>query len=148
MNGSLFVFCPIFFTFPPLAQAASVIHEMAHAVTGGTITDRAYRSNRYYRWMTAAESLTNAESYGLLARELGTGDQVADWAPRDTIEDCPADWDLALARSTAIAERWNRNAADRAARSQRELARGLGGPADQVPRRLDHAGPGRGAARL
>ena len=110
VNGSLFVFCPIFFTFPPLSQAASVIHEMAHAVTGGTITDRAYRGNRYYRWMTAAESLTNAESYGLLARELGTGHQVADWAPRDTIEDCPDDWDLALARSTAIAERWNRNA--------------------------------------
>jgi hypothetical protein len=109
-GDGVYVFCPIFFTFPPLDQASSVIHEMAHAVTGGTITDRAYRGNRYYRWMTAAESLTNAESYGLLARELGTGREVADWAPRDTIEDCPADWDLALARSTAIAERWNRNA--------------------------------------
>ena len=88
----------------------SVVHEMAHAVTGGSITDRAYRTNRYYRWMTPGEAITNAESYGLLAQELGTGTQVADSAPRDTIEDCPDDWDLALARSTAIAERWNRNA--------------------------------------
>jgi hypothetical protein len=60
--------------------------------------------------LTATEALTNAESYGLLARELGTGTQVGDSAPRDTIEDCPDDWDQALARSTAIAERWNRNA--------------------------------------
>lgn len=111
VDGSLFVFCPIFFTFAPLAQASSVIHEMAHALTTGThITDRAYRSNRYYRWMTPAEARTNAESYGLLARELGTGTPVEDTAGHDTIEDCPPDWDVALARSTAIAERWNRNA--------------------------------------
>jgi hypothetical protein len=110
VTGSTYVFCPIFFNFTPLNQAMSVVHEMAHAVTGGSITDRAYRENRYYRWMTPGEAITNAESYGILARELGTGTQVADYAPRDTIEDCPPDWDLALARSTAIAERWNRNA--------------------------------------
>jgi hypothetical protein len=111
VRGSLFVFCPVFFRFSPLARAASVIHEMAHALTGDPhITDRAYRSNRYYRWMTPAEARTNAESYGMLARELGTGRPVRDTAARDTIEDCPDDWDVALARSTAIAERWNRNA--------------------------------------
>ena len=111
VRGSLFVFCPVFFSFSPLARAASVIHEMAHALTGTPhITDRAYRSNRYYRWMTPAEARTNAESYGMLARELGTGKPVRDTAAHDTIEDCPDDWDVALARSTAIAERWNRNA--------------------------------------
>jgi Lysine-specific metallo-endopeptidase len=111
VRGRTFVFCPIFFDFSPLARAASVIHEMAHALTDGPhITDRAYRSNRYYRWMTPAEARTNAESYGMLARELGTGTAAPDTAARDTIEDCPPDWDVALARATAIAERWNRNA--------------------------------------
>jgi hypothetical protein len=114
VRRNMFVFCPIFFSFGPRAQAASVVHEMAHALAGEPhITDRAYRGDRYYRWMTTAEALTNAESYGMLAQELGTGTPVADKAPRDTIEDCPSDWDLALARATAIAERWNRNAQTR-----------------------------------
>jgi hypothetical protein len=111
VRGDLFVFCPIFFNFTALQQAASVIHEMAHAIDDGPhITDRAYRENRYYRYLTPAEARTNAESYGLLARELGTGTAIESTAPRDTVEDCPDDWRRELAKSAAVAERWNRNA--------------------------------------
>jgi hypothetical protein len=111
VRGNLFVFCPIFFRFQPLQQAMSVIHEMAHAIHDTPhITDRAYRDNRYYRFMTPAEARTNAESYGLLAQELGTGRALESTAPRDTVEDCPDDWRRALAKSAAVAERWNRNA--------------------------------------
>jgi hypothetical protein len=81
---------------------------MAHTlVNTPPIKDHAYPHLRHYRWMSRDEALANAASYALLARELGTGTPAADIAPRDTIEDCPKDWDEPLARAIALAEHWN-----------------------------------------
>jgi hypothetical protein len=111
VTGSLLVFCPIFFDFSPNSQAMSIVHEMAHSLVGGDhITDRAYRSDRIYTMLSTAEALTNAESFGLLVQELGARTVQASTAPRDTLEDCPDDWQPLIRTAIAKAQRWNRNA--------------------------------------
>ena len=106
----LIVFCHSFFGNDALWQAEGVVHEMAHAQVGGQhITDRAYQADRLMRYLSTEEALTNAESYGLLTQQLGTGKEVKSTAPRDKPEDCPNDWWNLLQKAVAVAQRWNRN---------------------------------------
>ena len=111
------IFCPSFFTFAndikgPLDQAQDVIHELTHTLVQDRrpIVDHAYRNERYYRYMTHQEALTNAESYAALARELAIGTEVPVDAPEDEYEDCPPNWHEALDHALAIASKWNRDA--------------------------------------
>ncbi|MDP9306113.1 MAG: hypothetical protein M3O68_07205 [Thermoproteota archaeon] len=84
---------------------------MAHALVDGIhITDRGYQSDRVYDILTTTEALTNADSFGLLVRELGSGRPVISMAPVDTLEDCPSDWQPIIRVAIARAQRWNRNA--------------------------------------
>jgi Domain of unknown function (DUF4157)/Lysine-specific metallo-endopeptidase len=109
-KAGLIVFCNSFFGNDAVYQAEAVVHEMAHAQVGGQhITDRAYQSNRLLRYLSTVEALTNAESYGLLVQQLGTGKVVNPTAPQDKPEDCPGDWWSLLQKAVAMAERWNRN---------------------------------------
>ncbi len=111
VSGSLLVFCPAFFGGGSTRQAESIIHEMAHSLLGDPhITDRAYQSDRIYTMLSTDEALTNAESFGLLVHELGSGTIQASTAPSDTSEDCPDDWQPLIRTAIAKAQRWNRNA--------------------------------------
>ena len=111
VSGSLLVFCPAFFDGGSIWQAESIIHEMAHSLLGDPhITDRAYQSDRIYTMLSTEEALSNAESFGLLVQELGSGTVQASTAPRDTLEDCPDDWQPLIRTAIAKAQRWNRNA--------------------------------------
>lgn len=106
----LIVFCYSFFGDDALRQAETVVHEMAHAQVGGElITDRAYQADRVLPSLSTEEALTNAESYGLLVQQLGTGKTVKSTAPQDKQEDCPKDWWDLLQKAVAVAQRWNRN---------------------------------------
>ncbi|MFL6672247.1 MAG: DUF4157 domain-containing protein [Massilia sp.] len=104
----MIVFCHSHFSDSAEGQAEALVHEMAHAQVGD-ITDRAYRSDRMLAFLSTEEALTNAESYGLLAQQLGSGKPQKPGAPRDTQEDCPAAWWTLLQKAVAVAERWNRN---------------------------------------
>lgn len=109
-NPELIVFCSKYFNNGAVWQAEAVIHEMAHTQVGGAhITDRAYQSDRLLVYLSTADALTNAESYGLLVQQLGTGKVVTSTAPKDTREDCPDPWWSLLQKAIALAERWNRN---------------------------------------
>jgi hypothetical protein len=111
-NANLLVFCPSFFGSDVVWAVSAVIHEIAHSLIHGgplRITDRAYQRDRLYGQLSPGEALTNAESYALLVRELATG-PVSGMPPRDTYEDCPADWRAALSTAIARAQRWNRDA--------------------------------------
>jgi hypothetical protein len=109
-NG-LMVFCPGFFNGSDESRTETLIHEMAHALVGGEeITDRGYQHDRVYPVLSTAEALTNAESYGLLVREVATGTAPATGGPADEQQDCPAAWQTSLRVAVARAQRWNRNA--------------------------------------
>ncbi|GAA4400509.1 hypothetical protein GCM10023187_13780 [Nibrella viscosa] len=111
VTGNLLVFCPSFFDGSASWQASSLVHEMAHTLTGLThITDRAYRSDRYYAITSPIEALTNAASYEYLCVELGAGTAQAGTAPRDSTSDCSDRQAIPARRSIAQFERWNRNA--------------------------------------
>ncbi|AUD04877.1 eCIS core domain-containing protein [Spirosoma pollinicola] len=111
VTGNLFVFCPAFFNGSANWQAISVIHEMAHTLTGVThITDRAYQSDRYYRMQSTMEALTNAASYENFCLEVGTNTPQPTTAPRDETNDCNDRQATPIRRSLAQLERWNRNA--------------------------------------
>ncbi len=107
------IFCDSFFGGEGEAsnyQIKSLVHELSHAQVGGThITDRAYRRNRLLKQLTTEEALTNADSLALFIQQLGTGEAPASTAPKDTFEDCPAEWKPVLDKALARAERWNRD---------------------------------------
>ena len=52
-------------------------------------TDRAYQADRVLPSLSTEEALTNAESYGLLVQQLGTGKTVKSTAPQDKQEKLP-----------------------------------------------------------
>lgn len=105
------IFCTSFFRGDRQRQTETIVHEMAHTQVGGAhITDRGYASDRVLRFLSTAEALTNAESYGLYVEHLATGQTPAMPIPRDTEEDCPADWWAILQRAIARGQRANRNA--------------------------------------
>jgi Domain of unknown function (DUF4157)/Lysine-specific metallo-endopeptidase len=105
------VFCNSFFKGKASGQTGTLVHELAHAQVGGTpITDRAYETDRALKQLTPEEALTNAESYMLLARQLGTGKVFLSAIPVDEHEDCSTEWMTALEKALASAQRWNREA--------------------------------------
>jgi hypothetical protein len=109
-NEGLIVFCGSYFSGNADRKAETIIHEMAHDQVGGApITDRAYQSDRMIRHLSTEEALTNAESYGMLAQQLGTRQPAKPTAPADKAEDCPPDWKELLQKAAAVAQRWNRN---------------------------------------
>jgi len=110
-NPNQVVFCPKFFDGGAVWQIETIVHELAHTLTGGAhITDRGYENDRVYPVLNTAEALTNAESFGLLVQDLGASERSSPQAPRDTGEDCPADWKQLLDVAIARGQRWNRNA--------------------------------------
>ena len=111
-NQSMVVFCPGFFTASSTTwQAGSLIHEMAHALLGLQISDRAYASDRLLGpTLSTAEALDNAESHAQLAQELGTGQAPASTAPQDEIKECPPATEPLIREAVARAQRWNRDA--------------------------------------
>lgn len=110
-NPNQIVFCPKFFDSDAVWRVEALIHELAHTLTGGaSITDRGYQSDRVYPILTTAEALTNAESFALLVQDLGASERSSPEAPKDTGEDCPADWKQLLDVAIARGQRWNRNA--------------------------------------
>jgi hypothetical protein len=108
VQGNLMVFCPSFFGGGELWQAESVVHEASHAFIA--TSDLGYRGDRIYPQLSTREAFRNAESFGLLVQELGTGTAVGGTAPSDTFEDCPAEWMPFIRRAIAIAQRYNRDA--------------------------------------
>ncbi|QJW89145.1 DUF4157 domain-containing protein [Spirosoma taeanense] len=111
VTGNLLAFCPNYFEGSAGWQASTLIHEMAHTLTGVTdITDRAYRNDRYYAQESPIEALTNAAAYEYFCVEIGSGTVQASMAPRDELNDCSDRQAIPARRSIAMFERWNRNA--------------------------------------
>jgi hypothetical protein len=111
-NPNMLVFCPTFFALPSTEdRAGTIVHEMTHTQLGRPpIADRGYRHERVLRFLSPEEALTNAESYGMFAQELGAGQVMNDTAPRDQVS-CPADWRPLVEQAVARAQRVNENAA-------------------------------------
>jgi hypothetical protein len=110
-NHNMVVFCPDFFsTTNTTWQAGTLIHEMAHALVGLDISDRAYAADRVRPLLSTAEALDNAESHTQLAQELGTGRVAGPMAPEDEVEECPAATGPLIREAIARAQRWNRDA--------------------------------------
>jgi hypothetical protein len=110
---SLLVFCPTFFATTTTLQwrTGALIHEMAHALTGLHILDRAYRSDRVLPFLSTAEALNNAESYEMFTREVATGRPARGTPPQDEIEDCPrATKERLIPEALGRAQRWNHRA--------------------------------------
>jgi hypothetical protein len=110
------VFCPDFFNDSPTGQAIIFIHERAHALThphspyGLPIVDRGYAHQRIYHLLSPREAITNAESVALFVEEVATN-RVPDTSfPRDTMPDCPKDWQPLISDAIARAENWNTRA--------------------------------------
>ena len=108
-DSNLLVLCPDFFGASAEFRTGSLIHEMAHALTGLHITDRAYSTDRLLPYLTTAEALDNAESYQMFAREVESGKAVTGSPPRDDIDDCTARTQPLIREALARAERWNRD---------------------------------------
>ncbi len=109
-DRNTFTFCPIFFTWPLESRAESIVHEMAHTILED-IKDRGYWSDRILARpiLSTTEALTNAESFGLLVQELGTGkgsDQqcVAEDSFAKSCKEITPLLQVAIARG----QRWNR----------------------------------------
>ncbi len=109
---NLLVVCFSFFNSSADWQAEAIVHEMAHAQVGGRhITDRGYAPDRLLPLLTTEEALTNAESYGLLTQQLGTGSAATGMqAPKDTAGNCDKDWWPLVQKAIAVAQRYNREA--------------------------------------
>lgn len=104
------VFCPEFFEGSSDWRIGALIHEMAHALTGLHITDRAYSTDRLLPYLSTAEALDNAESYEMFAREVERGRAARGSPPRDEIEDCAERTQPLIREAIARAQRWNRDA--------------------------------------
>ena len=117
-DSNLLVLCPDFFGASAEFRTGSLIHEMAHALSGLHITDRAYSTNRLLPYLTTVEALDTVESNEMFAREVESGEAVTGSAPRDDIEDCTARTQPLIQEALARAERWNRDA-ETVANSQR-----------------------------
>jgi hypothetical protein len=109
-NDSELVFCPAFFTGGLDWRIEALTHEMAHALTGLDISDRAYRNDRLLPHLSTAEALDNAESYTMFVSELASGRAVEGAPPADEVEDCAARTEPLVREAIARAQRWNRDA--------------------------------------
>jgi len=104
-------FCPRYFTRTTEDQAEGVIHESAHAVL--SVHDRAYLTERVYKYLSSAKAFDNAESYSELVRDVATGiarTQDSASGPRDVFGDCAEKHRPVIDRALAFAERMNMNA--------------------------------------
>ena len=109
-NRSMVVFCPSFFRATSVeSRAGSIIHEMAHALLGLQIADRAYKRDRLLPFLSTAEALDNAESHASLVEDLATGRPVAGSPPQDEIEDCSTETAPLVREALGRAQRWNRD---------------------------------------
>jgi hypothetical protein len=144
-DANTLVFCPAFFTGSSDWRIGALIHEMAHALTGMHIIDRAYDTDRLLPYLSTAEALDNADSYEMFAREVESGRAVRGSPPSDDIDDCSERTEPLIREALARAQRWNRNA-NTTANDQRPAA--LAGNAGLFTTHLGDATPGtRGAAR-
>ena len=91
-DGSKVVFCAKFFENG--ADPATIVHEMAHATTGGAhIIDRGYQGERILPLLpkiSTDEALNNAESYSEFVSDIVSGHAVDNAVPDDKVE-CPDD---------------------------------------------------------
>jgi hypothetical protein len=110
VNPNLLVFCPGFFNQSAAWRIGALIHEMAHALTGLRITDRAYSSDRLLPYLSTAEALDNAESYEMFAREVESGRAVTGAPVQDDVDDCSERTEPLIREAIARAQRWNRDA--------------------------------------
>jgi hypothetical protein len=109
-GSDMLVLCPPFFKNSANWRIGALIHEMAHALTGLDITDRAYVTDRLLPYLSTAEALDNAESYEMFAREVDSGRAARGSAPRDVIEDCSRRTQPLVQEAIARAQRWNSDA--------------------------------------
>jgi hypothetical protein len=108
-NSAVF-FCADYFNRSDDQSIETYIHEFSHAylpqVGGrGTITDRAYRSNRLYAFLTPAEALDNADSHSEFVRELAKN-RAYDEPEQTEVKDCTTGQVDQARRAVARAERW------------------------------------------
>jgi hypothetical protein len=108
-DRNTFTFCPIFFTWPLESRAESIVHEMAHTILED-IKDRGYRSDRILARpiLSTTEALTNADSFGLLVQELGTGRVPTSNAAEDSFAKSCKEITPLLQVAIARGQRWNR----------------------------------------
>ena len=108
-DRSTFTFCPTFFTWPLESRAESIVHEMAHTILQD-IKDRGYRSDRIlaHPILSTTEALTNADSFGLLVQELGTGRAPKINVAEDSFAKSCKDIEPLLQVAIARGQRWNR----------------------------------------
>jgi len=110
-------FCSIFFERSEDDRASTIIHEFGHALLGLSktvrmlITDRAYKHDPYYAYLTTGEALTNAESYAMFTREVATGSSPAHAFIVDSLRDCPDAWVPIISDALSKARAWNHKAA-------------------------------------
>lgn len=109
-DRSKLVFCPPFFAGSPRWRIGTLVHEMAHSLSGLRITDRAYGNDRLLPYLSTAEAESNAESYEMFAEELESGRAVTGRPPQDEIDDCSTRTAPLVREAIARAQRWNRNA--------------------------------------
>ena len=109
-DNSELVFCPDFFTGGLPWRIEALTHEMAHALAGLDIHDRAYRNDRLLPQLSTAEALDNAESYTLFVSEVDSGRPVQGAPPQDQVEDCSSRNAPLVREAVARAQRWNRDA--------------------------------------
>jgi hypothetical protein len=107
LSENTLVFCPTFFTKSRDWRIDLLIHEMAHALTGLDIDDRAYSTDRLLPYLSTAEALDNAESYEMFAREVESGRAVRGSPPSDKIDDCSKRTQPLIKEAIARAQRWN-----------------------------------------
>lgn len=109
-NDSELVFCPDFFTGSLDWRIEALTHEMAHALAGLGISDRAYRNDRLLPHLSTEEAMNNAESYTMFVSELASGRAVEGSPPSDEVEDCTTETAPLVREAIARAQRWNRDA--------------------------------------
>lgn len=103
------VLCGNYFK-PDRATARALVHEFAHAVTGGApITDRAYQGERILPRLSTDEALTNAENFAEFIQDLAENRPFAGVTPEDRITCAEASKGV-VSDALAKAERWNTNA--------------------------------------
>ena len=107
--------CAPFFERKLEDRASTIIHEFGHTQLGLSaqqqIVDRGYQWDVYYTYLTTGESLTNAESYAMFAREVATGFSPAQGFISDSLRECPKEWIPIISDAITKARMWNRKAA-------------------------------------
>jgi hypothetical protein len=107
--------CAPFFERGVEDDASTLVHELGHAQLGLTakqhLTDREYKKDEYYAYMSPSEALTNAESYAMFVRQVATGSTPAPGFIPDYLRGCPDSWFPIIADAMYWARAWNHAAA-------------------------------------